>query len=131
MIEYNIWNIFFEKAYTKYVWETIPRLFSKDSKLSISLDQYSKVLYGLLLLHAKLRTIEICWNQAVDHSLLLQKKLFKKTKSGLERLYKPHFLHDFQRKVFFLLYSINWPNFNVWLPLTHEILGNIYTVIAC
>ena len=34
-------NIFVEKLYTKYGVETIPRLFSKKSKLSISLDQYS------------------------------------------------------------------------------------------
>ena len=32
-------NIFFEKSYTKYGGETIPRLFCKKSKVSISLDQ--------------------------------------------------------------------------------------------
>ena len=31
-------NIFFEKSYTKYGEETIPRSFSKQSKLSKSLD---------------------------------------------------------------------------------------------
>ena len=51
-------NIFLEKSYTKYGGETIPRPFSKKSELSISLDQYSKVLYILFLLIAKLRTIE-------------------------------------------------------------------------
>ena len=51
-------NISFEKSYTKYGRETIPRPFSKKSKLSISLDQYSKVLYILFLLFAKLSTIE-------------------------------------------------------------------------
>ena len=60
LIAYNIRNIFLEKSYTKCGGETIPspRLFSKKSKLSISLDQYSKVLYILFLLFAKLRTIE-------------------------------------------------------------------------
>ena len=53
LIECNMRNIFLEKSYTKYGGETIPR------PLSISLDQYSKVLYSLLLLYAKLRTIEI------------------------------------------------------------------------
>ena len=52
-------NIFFEKSYTKCSEETIPRSISKKSKLSTSLDQYSKVLYGLFLLYAKLSTIEI------------------------------------------------------------------------
>ena len=45
LIEYNMRNIFAEKSYTKCGGETIPRLFSKKSKLSVSLDQYSKVLY--------------------------------------------------------------------------------------
>ena len=48
LIEYNMGNIFLEKSYTKYGRETIPRPFSKKSKLSISLDQYTKVLYILL-----------------------------------------------------------------------------------
>ena len=39
LIEYNMRDIFLEKLYTKYGGETIPRLFSKNPKLSISLDQ--------------------------------------------------------------------------------------------
>ena len=58
----NMRNIFHEKSYKKCGRETIPRLFSKKSKLSVSLDQYSKVLYILFLLLAKLRTIESDWN---------------------------------------------------------------------
>ena len=56
--EYNLKNIFLEKSYTKCGGETIPRPFLKKSKLSISPDQYSKVLYVLFLLFAKLRTIK-------------------------------------------------------------------------
>ena len=59
LIEYNMCNIFVEKSYTKYGGETIPRPFSKKSKLSISLDQYCKVLNSLFLLHANLRAIKI------------------------------------------------------------------------
>ena len=58
LIEYNLRKVFLEKSYTKCGGETIPRPFFKKSKLSISLDQYSKVLYILFLLFAKLRTIE-------------------------------------------------------------------------
>ena len=36
---YNIKNIFLEKLFTKCVGETIPRPFSKNSKLCISPDQ--------------------------------------------------------------------------------------------
>ena len=59
LIEYNLGKIFLEESYTKCGGETIPRSFFEKSKLSISLDQYSKGLYILLLLFAKLRTIVI------------------------------------------------------------------------
>ena len=59
LIGYNMRNIFVEKTYTKCAGETIPRLLSKKSKLSIPLDQYSKVLNSLSLLYANLRAIEI------------------------------------------------------------------------
>ena len=59
LIEYNTRNIFLEKSYTKFGSETIPRLISKNSKLSISLDQWSQVLYSLILLYVKFRTIKL------------------------------------------------------------------------
>ena len=58
LIEYNLRKVFLEKLCTKCGRETIPRPFFKKSKLSTSLDQYSKVLYILFLLFAKLRSIE-------------------------------------------------------------------------
>ena len=39
LIEYSMRNISDEKSYTKCGGETIPRPFSKKSKLSLSLDQ--------------------------------------------------------------------------------------------
>ena len=59
LTEYNMRNIFLEKPYTKCGGETNPRPFSGKLKLSISLDQYSKVLYSLFLLYPKSRAIEI------------------------------------------------------------------------
>ena len=59
LTEYNLRNIFLEESYTKCGGETLPRPFLKKSKLSISLDQYSGVLYILFLLFAELRAIEI------------------------------------------------------------------------
>ena len=53
-------NIFLKKLYTKCGGETIPRRLSKKLKLSISLDQKSKVLYSLFILYVKMRAIEIC-----------------------------------------------------------------------
>ena len=58
LIEYNLRNIFVE-TYTKCNGETIPRPFLKKSKLSISLDQYSKVLYILFVLFGQLRIVVI------------------------------------------------------------------------
>ena len=42
----------------------------------------------------------------------------------------PHFVDNFSRKML-LLYSINWPNFIVWLPLLLEILGNMCIISVC
>ena len=39
LIEYNMRKIFLEKVYPKCGGQTTPKLFSKKSKLSISLDQ--------------------------------------------------------------------------------------------
>ena len=47
---YNMKKIFLEKLYTKYDGETILRHSSKNSKLSISLDQESNVLCSLFFL---------------------------------------------------------------------------------
>ena len=59
-------RIWYEKHFS---WKIVHKIwwtkFSKKSKLSISLDQQSKVLYSLSLLYAKLRTIEIYWSKAV------------------------------------------------------------------
>ena len=48
-----------EKSYTNYGGETISKPFHKNSKLSISQDQWSKILCSLILLYNKLRTIKI------------------------------------------------------------------------
>ena len=42
-----------------------------------------------------------------------------------------HFVYDFSEKMFLMLYSINWPNFIVWLPSLLEILGNMCIAIVC
>ena len=59
LIEYNMRKIFIEKLYTKCGGETIPRPYPKKSKLGISLDQQSEVLYNFFLLYTKFRATEI------------------------------------------------------------------------
>ena len=135
LVELNLRNfemsLFLEKSYTKCIEETILRPFSKKSKLSISLDQYSELLFILFLLFGKSKTFESYWNYAADHLLLPHIKLFQKAKRGLDLVFFSHFLIDFWRKIFLLLYSITWPNFNVCLTLLREIFGNVCILIAC
>ena len=59
LIECKMGNTFLEKSWTKCGGETSPRLFLEQLKLDIALDQYSKVLYSLLLLYDKLRAMVI------------------------------------------------------------------------
>ena len=49
---------------------------------------------------------------------------FEFLEKGLEIVSLPHFVHNFARKMFHMLYSINW-NFIAWLPLLLEILVNV------
>ena len=46
-------NIFLEKSFSKYGEETVPRTFSKKSKLSISMDQQFEMLHCLFLWHVQ------------------------------------------------------------------------------
>ena len=52
-------------------------------------------------------------------------------KKGLGIVSPTHFVFDFSRKIFFMLYSINWPNSTVWLLLLLEILVNMCIAILC
>ena len=62
LIECNMRHIFRKKSDIEWSGATSPRSFSKKLKFSLSLDQYSKVLYSLLLFYDKLRAIEIYRN---------------------------------------------------------------------
>ena len=79
----------------------------------------------------KLRAIKIYWNWAADDWPSLHIKLFLKIKRDLELVFPASLLHNFWRKIFLLLYSIDWPNFIVWLRLLCEILGNTCIAIVC
>ena len=118
LMEYSIWNVM-KYNHIQSLVEKFPESFLKKSKLSISLDQQSKVLYSLFLLYARLRTIKIYWNWATYHLLLPYMKLFFQSKSGtsLSVSFSASF---FKKKKKFMLYSITRPNFIAWLPLLRE-----------
>ena len=75
-----------------------------------------------------MRAIETHSTETADHLLSPHVKLFEKIKIGLELVSLFHFLHNFWKKIFLLLYSIIWPNSIVWLPLLWEIFGNMYAI---
>ena len=93
LIECNMKNIFLEISCITCGGETSHRPFCEKLKLSISLDQQFKVLYSLLFLYDKLRSIETYRNYAADHLLSLHIKLFQKIKRGLKLVSLPHFPH--------------------------------------
>ena len=97
-IERNMRNFFFENSYTKCDRDIFPIPFSKKTKLSISLDQYSKVSYSLFYGTPS-------WGVSEHIETKLQTICFYLTTKGLELVSLSHFLHDFWRKMFILLYS--------------------------
>ena len=121
LIECNMKSNFLEKSYTECGRETSSGPFSEKLKLSISLDQY--LVWSFIQFVFIAWQVEGCQN-LFKLSFLLSPciKLFKKIKSSLELVILPYFSHNFWRKVFLWLYSVNLPNFNVWLPLLSEIL---------
>ena len=50
---------------------------------------------------------------------------------GEELVSLSHFVYDFSRKMFIMLYSGNWSNFILWLPLRLQILDNMCVEIVC
>ena len=93
-------NIFLKNHTQNVLKELVPDPFMMKSKLCIPLGQQSEMLCNLFLLHVQ---VELC--QSVG---------------------KPR---CWSRKIFLMLYFINWPNFIVWLRLLLEILVNISIVI--
>ena len=59
LVEYKMRAIFLEKSFSNCGGEIIPISSSQKLKLSISLDQWSKISYSLLLLYAKWRAIKL------------------------------------------------------------------------
>ena len=52
------------------------------------------------------------------------------SEKGLGLVFPPHFVFDLSRKMFRMLYSINWLNFIVWVHLLLKILDNMCIVIV-
>ena len=127
------WGTFLLKNHTQNVVKKLfPDSYLKSQNwayLWINIVKFKTVCFYFTLIWGLSKYSEI--ELAADHLLLPNIKLFKKTISSLELISLPHCLHNFWRKIFLLLYSINWPNFIAWLPLIREILSNMCIVIVC
>ena len=107
LIEYNLRNIFLEKSYTTCGGETICRPKNQNRAYL-----WINILKLYIYIYIYIYFVFIFWQ--VEELVSL-----------------PHFLHDFWIKMFLLIYYFTWPNFNVWLLLLLEILGNMCIVILC
>ena len=83
-------NISLEKLYTKCDGETSPKSLFKRSKLSISQDQQSEIVYCVLLLYGQIKDYQNILKLNTDHFPLPNKILII---IGLKLISLPHFLH--------------------------------------
>ena len=131
MIEYPNKNIFLWKFCRKWGRETSsrPLLFFKKSfvlaksKWSAAWFDYISIALKLTYNQNKLFKTLHYWYRDMLNFAFLDK--------GLEIVSPAHFVYDFLTKMFFMLYSINWPNFIVWLLLLLEIMGNKCIAFVC
>ena len=110
LIKYNMKNIFLEKSYIKCHRKTSP---------SVKLKFYT-ICFHYTASWSLSKYIETKLQTTCSYLILI---IFKKKKrSGI-------FCIIFEKNVS-LDNSINWPSFIVWLPLRHDILGNMCIAIV-
>ena len=129
--ECNNRNIFLQKSCKKWVRETSSRplfIFYKRfiwAKSKWSATQFQSLSIALNLANNQNRiykTLEYWSRHMLDFDIL---------EKSLRIVPLLHFMYDFSRKVFLILYSIDWANFIDWLPLLSEILVNTCIAIVC
>ena len=93
----------------------------KQMVMTLVLIYFGRPWFGHTI--KKLHNIWDCWSRDMLNFYILFK--------GLGLVFVSHFVYDSSRKTF-LLYSVNWLNFIVWLLLLLEILDNIsIAIIGC
>ena len=131
LIECNKRNIFLQKLCWRWGRETSSRppfifknrLISGKSKWPANKFQYISIALNLAYNKKKLYKYLDYWSRDMLNFYFLE--------NGLGQVSPPHFVHNFSRKMFLMLHSINWANFIVWLSLPPEILGNTCFIIVC
>ena len=93
------------------------------SAISVPMTQSTRKAGMWLNFKTQLHKILDCQSRDMLNFAFLEK--------GLGLVSPSHFVYESSRKIFFMLYSINWSDFTIWLPLLIEILGNMCIVIIC
>ena len=131
IIEYNSRNIFLQKSCRKWGREISSRplfIFQKSftwgkSKWSAASFPSLSIVLNLTKNWIKIHKALEYWSRDMLNFDFLEK--------GLGIVSILHFVHDFLRKMFFILFSIKWPNFFAWLFLLLNILVNMCIAIVC
>ena len=131
LMEHNKRNIFLQKSCKNWGRESSSgSLFVFFKKIKLGKSKWSAAWFHYILISLKLTCNKnklfktfLYWSRDMLNFDFLDK--------GLGIVSPAHFVYDFSTKIFLMLYSINRPNFIVWLPLLLEILGNMCIAIVC
>ena len=100
LIDCNINNVFLEKSCTTCGRETIPRLFSKKIKIWHTSGSIVRSCIQFVLVVSQVEGHQNILKVRRRPLTFTSYKGLCKTKTGLERVSLPHFLHDFEEKYF-------------------------------
>ena len=117
VIQYNKRNIFIEISAGNEGGRLVRDFFCLFKKVWYEVKA-SGVSYKLIVLNLAYskcelyKTLDYCSPDTLNFDFL---------EKGLEIVSPSHFMYGFSRKMYLVLFSINWPNFVAWLPLLLEI----------
>ena len=133
LIKHNKINIFLQKSCRKWGKKTSSRHFFYFLNKKVLYELKTSRLqlkFKTFRLHSTWHTIKNKLHKTLDYwcrdtfkSYFLEKCLGKVS--------PPHFVYESSRKMLPILYSINWLNFIVWLPLLLETLDSMCITIVC
>ena len=86
-----------------------------------------------VLIHSRIHPLGDAKNELNKNSDRWSRDMlnFRFSEKGLGLVSPPHFVYGFTKKMFFMLYSLHWPNFIAWVPLFLKIFGNTCITIIC